>query len=167
MKKSLKYGLLLMLATTLILFSCSEDKEPGSETGGPDPLAWDYGESWMEIEKRIDTEDWQTIDRGDTLEISFNYTDASKRDLIGIYGYNNPIDLNVDLDSIGDVKIEENDISFIFPLSLATEMDRETINLPIQITQDKNDTLLIIRNILSTPIIEVKYKKVAFREYPY
>lgn len=167
MKKLSKFKILLVLGSILLFFSCfdgSEDSIP--EIGGPDPLSWDYGVSWMEIEKRVDPEDWITIERGDTLEISFNYTDASKRNLIGMYGYYNSIvNLNIDLDSIGDVKMEENTISFIYPLSLTAT--RDTINLPIELIQIENDTLLVIRNTLNTPNTEVKYKKVDFGRIPF
>jgi len=113
----------------------------------------------MNLEKRIDYGEWHAIENGDTLKLSFNYTGASKNKLDGIYGYKNSINLNIDLDKIGTIKMNEYDILFAYPLSLTAPQN--IVNLPIRVYE--NETLLVIRNTLNTSITEVKYKKVAFK----
>lgn len=158
MKKSLNF--LLVVITSLFLSSCLNEGSDDNEIGGPDPLAWDYEVSWVEIEKRTGTEDWQAIDRGDTLKLSFSYTDATRKNLVGIYYYSS-LHLDIAVDKLGNVKMREDDISFIYPLTTSTD----TINLPAHLIQNENETLLVIRNTLTTPATEVKYKQVGFKEH--
>jgi hypothetical protein len=159
MEKSLKF-VLLFVVVSLFLSSCLKDGADDDEIGGPDPLAWDYEVSWVEIEKRTDTEDWQAINGGDTLKLSFSYTDAARKNLVGIYYYSSH-HLNIALDKLGNVKMQEDDISFIYPLTTAAN----TVKLPSHLIQHGNETLLIIRNTLTTPATEVKYKQVGFKEH--
>lgn len=160
MKESIRIRLLLILILTLLI-SCLKDSEGSNPELIIDPAEYEFWVSWKEIERRTDSEFWQTIDSGDTLKLSLNYVDASKKDLGGTYNYALK-NLNIDLDKLGDVKLRESDISFI-PLSAI----KDSINLPIQLIQNENDTLLVIRNTLSTPITEVKYERVEFKQHPY
>ena len=162
MQTSLNFRLLCLFAAPLFLFSCLNEETEDNHTGGPDPLAWDYEIRWKEIETRIATDEWEPIHGGDTLTIAFTYTDTSRKELTGIYGYNS-INLNVALEEFGHIDMGEDSISFIFPL--ATDMPKDTIRLPVQLTQEGDDRLLIIRNTFESPAREVKYKKVGFKEY--
>lgn len=110
------------------------------------------------MKKELGVEDWQLIGDSDTLKIYFDYTDASRKNLIGMYGYYNPADLLIDLDSIGHVQMSENDISFVYPLSL--NADRDTTTFPLELIQNETDTLMVIGNTYNTTTTEVKYKRV-------
>lgn len=153
MKTSLQCRLALIVLPLLLLTSClKEEFDP--ETGGPDPLTYGKLENWTEIEKKINNNDWEIINDADTLKLSLNSIASSKKYFGGQYSYN-PINLNMELDKKGDVKRGEDHIVFI-PLSNV----KDSIRLPIQFIHNENDTLLIIRNTLSKPITEVKYRKV-------
>lgn len=80
MKKLSKIKLFLMTLSALFLLSCLKEElnDPEIIT---DPPKYEIREYWKEIEKRIASEEWQTINSGDTLKLALNYTDASKSNL--------------------------------------------------------------------------------------
>lgn len=153
MKTSLQYRLALIVLPLFFLTSCLND-ELGPETTGPDPLSYGIYENWKETSKKINVNDWEAIEYGDTLKLYLNYIDASKKNFGGQYFYD-PILLNIEVDKTGDVERGEDYIVFIPLLNI-----KDSIRLPIQLIQDSNDTLLVIHNTLSVPPTEVKYKKV-------
>lgn len=150
MKSSLQYRLALIAIPLLFLSSClKEELDPIIQ--GPGPTM--YLENWKEIERRIGNNNWEAIEYGDTLTLSLDDIDASKKKLSGQYSYN-PINLNLELDKTGDVVRGEDYILFMSFSNL-----KDSIHLPVQLIQDQNDPLLVIFNTLSTPRTEVKYKK--------
>jgi hypothetical protein len=103
---------------------------------------------WKEMDSKTGTANWETISNGNTLSVFSNYAD-SVRPRSGAYFYN-PANADFNIDTSGYFAQKDSVIRFF------STADKDTTAFDYQIY---GDSLLVLRNPLSIPARQIRYKK--------
>jgi len=143
----------LLITPLIFLLSCSLERDDPAVII-TDPA--EYLTLWKEVVRKVGATDWEIISSGDTLALASPFIE-SHRPRSGYYTYK-PENLQIDISAFGSFEQEKDLLSF-FSNAQTNIVDRTTVKYEI------NGDTLIIYNSLIVPNIEVKYKKVEFKEY--
>ena len=142
----------LFLLIVLTFSSCFKDDL--QETVIPDPPSWSHSATWVETERKRGTADWETLPSSNRLSLWWNYTDSSKKIMVGAYKYK-PTNLGISIDTAGYMQVKNVLLSFI---SIKTGGIKDTTATVEYLNY--GDTSLVIRNKSVVPITEIRYRKI-------
>lgn len=151
----LRTSIFALLATSLFS-SCIKD--PVDPPIIIDPVESVYLTKWREIESKAGSSNWETLTKGDTLNL-FSTDPESRRPRRGFYRYLST-NAKITADTAGLFIQSDTLLVFIDMKSSASDPDI-TAKVGYKII---GDTSLIVHDRSVTPSIQVKYKKLKLTE---
>jgi len=147
----LKTGALFSL---IILTFSSCFKNDLEEPVIPDPPSWSHSAIWVETERKRGTADWETLPSSNRLSLWWNYTDSSKKNMVGAYKYK-PTNLGISIDTAGYMQVKNALLSLIAIKAGGIKDTTATVEY-----LNYGDTALVIRNTAVVSITEIRYRKI-------